>query len=284
VRVLVVTVPVASAELVADALWVRGARGVEERAVAGGAGGERSVELVTVLGDDLAVVERVARSLPGGPPWRVDDVDPTPATTWRDAAVPVVVADGLVVVPAWWAQDAPDVPAGATTISIEPGAAFGLGDHPTTQLALAEVAGELAGRPGATVADIGCGTGVLAIGAALLGASAVRAVDVSPAAVAATLDNARRNGVADLVDVDGSPAGTLTGPYDVVVANILAPTLVALAADLTRLTAPHGTLVVSGVLAGRHGHVVDALAPWRVVRVTEESGWAALALWHPDRR
>ncbi len=280
-RVLVVTVPVAAAELVADALWARGARGVEERAVTDGTAAEPSVELVTVLGDDLAVVEGVARALPGAPPWRVDDVDPTPATSWRDSAVPVVVTDGLVVAPAWTDHD---VPTGATVISIEPGAAFGLGDHPTTRLSLAHVADELAGRPGVTVADIGCGTGVLAVGAALLGASAVRAVDVSPAAVAATLDNARRNGVADLVDVDDSPAGLLTGPYDVVVANILAPTLVALAADLTRLTAPLGTLVVSGVLTGRHRHVVDALAPWRVVRVTEEAGWAALALWHPERR
>ncbi len=280
-RVLVVTVPAASAELVADALWVRGARGVEERAAAAGEAGERCVELVTVLGDDLTLLEDVARSLPGAPLWRVDDVDPTPATSWRDAAVPVVVTDGLVVAPAWTDHE---VAAGATVISIEPGAAFGLGDHPTTKLALAHVAAELAGRRGATVADIGCGTGVLAIGAALLGASAVRAVDVSPAAVEATLDNVRRNGVADLVDVDDSPAGALTGPYDVVVANILAPTLVALAADLTRLTSPLGTLVVSGVLAGRHQHVVDALAPWRVVRVTEESGWAAVALWHPDRR
>lgn len=287
--VLVVTAPAAGAELVADRLWAAGARGVEERAVTT-ATGVPDVELRAVLGEDRRVLARIARSLPGRPTWRVDDVDPTPAASWRDHATPVEVVPGLVVAPAWIddprgtaAPGGTTAPGKTTVITIEPGAAFGLGDHPTTRRTLALLVRELELRPGATVADIGCGSGVLAAAAAVSGARSVRAVDVAAAAVEATIDNARRNGVAELIQADDTPVGELDGPFEVVVANLLAPTLVALADDLRRLVAGDGTLVVSGLLANRYQHVVDALAPLRVSGVSEEDGWVAVVLRPPTR-
>jgi ribosomal protein L11 methyltransferase len=282
VHELVVTVPPSAVELVADALLAAGARGVEERRAGAPAGSGGLVEVRAVLGEDPALLADVAGSLPGAPSWRIEEVDPMPAETWRQHVGPVEVVDGLVVTPAWIdVGDGTGTPPATTVVRIEPGAAFGLGDHPTTQLVLAQLVRELAARPGAVVADIGCGSGVLAISAALLGARAVRAVDVSPAAVEATLDNAERNRVADVVEVDRAAVRELAGPYDVVLANILAPTLVVLADDLRRLTATDGVLIVSGVLAGRYAHVVGALSPLQVASVSEAAGWAALALRHP---
>jgi ribosomal protein L11 methyltransferase len=106
-------------------------------------------------------------------------------------------------------------------------------------------------------------------------------VDVASAAVEATRDNARRNRVADHVDADTTPAGDLDGPFHLVVANILAPTLVELADDLRRLTAADGRLVISGILADRHQHVLSALDPMTVERTDTLDGWAAVTLRHP---
>jgi ribosomal protein L11 methyltransferase len=131
------------------------------------------------------------------------------------------------------------------------------------------------------VLDVGCGTGVISVMAALVAQSRVRAIDVASAAVEATRDNAARNGVSDLVDVDTVPAGGLDGSYHLVVANILAPTLIELAGDLRRLTAARGRLVISGILAERHDHVLTALAPMVVERTDTHDGWAAVTLRHP---
>jgi ribosomal protein L11 methyltransferase len=128
------------------------------------------------------------------------------------------------------------------------------------------------------VLDVGCGTGVIAVMAAMSGAGAVRAVDVASAAVEATRDNAVRNGV--VVEVDTASVGELEGEFDLVVANILAPILVELAVDLRRLTAPNGHLVVSGILAEHHEHVLAALAPMTVERTDTLDGWAAVTLRH----
>jgi ribosomal protein L11 methyltransferase len=131
------------------------------------------------------------------------------------------------------------------------------------------------------VLDVGCGTGVISVMAALVTRSSVRAIDVASAAVEATRDNAARNGVSDLVDVDTTPAGELDGAYHLVVANILAPTLVELADDLRRLTTTTGRLVISGILAERHDHVLRALTPMVVEQTDSHDGWAAVTLRHP---
>ncbi len=274
-RSFVVTVDAADAELAADRLWQLGVRAVEERATAAGV-----VELWTVVGDDDAAVAAAAVTLDERWRWRTEDGADVWPQSWRDHARPMAVGDRLRVVPAWRETDGGTSTDDRVPILIEPGAAFGLGDHPTTALSLAALDRELRSDPASTVLDVGCGTGVLSIAAALLGARLVRAVDVSAAAVESTACNARRNGVAHRIEVDAAPVSDLGGPYDLVVANILAPALVSMAADLARLTAPSGRLVVSGILVEAHDHVLEALEPMRVCRTDVQGCWAAVTLAH----
>jgi ribosomal protein L11 methyltransferase len=279
VLALVLTVPAGEAELAADALWALGVLAVEERPGAGDAAGvtteDRFVELWTSLGDDPHTVRRAAEAFPARWRWRIVEVDGRVAEAWREHAVPTWVTPDVVVVPAWLDVD---VAPGTTAIWIEPGAAFGLGDHPTTVLVLRAL--RSLWWPDATVLDVGCGSGVVAVAAALTGAPYVEAIDISAAAVDATNANARRNGVEGRVVASTRPLAEVDGPYDVVVANILAPALVELAPELRRVTAPAGVLVVSGVLDGAFDHVVGALAPMHVIDRLTRDGWAALVLRH----
>ena len=272
---LVVTVPAGEAELASDALWALGVVAIEERHGEGGPTEDRFVELWTSLGDDVENVTQAAEAFPNRWRWRTVELDPSVVDTWRAHAVPSWIDQHLVVVPAW--QDV-DVAADVLRIEIDPGAAFGLGDHPTTVLSLRLLRDVL--WPGASVLDVGCGSGVLGITAARLGAPYVAAIDISPAAVDATTANAARNGVAGIVAVSRTPLVEIGEPFDVVVANLLAPIVIELAAELRRVTAPAGALVVSGVLADAHDHVLAALAPMRVIDTAVRDGWAALLLRH----
>jgi ribosomal protein L11 methyltransferase len=279
-RALVVTVPADEVEVASDVLWQLGVRAIEERSGDDGRddGRDGDVELWTAVGDEAEAVDRATAALGERWPTRLVDIIDAAADTWREFAGPMWIDDGLVVVPAWQRHVFDD---GVTTIEIEPGGAFGLGDHPTTLLSLRAARRHLG--TGHRVLDVGCGTGVITVMAAMIGDSSVRAVDVANAAIEATRDNAARNGVADHVDVDTTPVGDLDGSFHLVVANILAPTLVALADDLRRLTASDGRLVISGILADRHDHVLSALAPMIVERTDTLDGWAAVTLRHPPR-
>jgi ribosomal protein L11 methyltransferase len=285
VRAFVVTAPERDLDVASDVLWQLGARAIEERPEAstgdddgGRESGERRVELWTAVGDEPEAIARAVDALGGRWQHRVIDVADEPAQTWREHATPMQVDDGLVIAPAWQ-----DVPArtGTTVVHIEPGGAFGLGDHPTTLLSLRSLRGLLAGDA-LDVIDVGCGTGVVAVTAAVLLHRPVRAIDVAAAAVEATIDNARRNRVADHVEVDATALADIDDDYDVVVANILAPTLVSLSADLRRVTRSTGRLVISGILTGSHQHVLDSLAPMEVERTDDLDGWAAVVLRHPQ--
>jgi ribosomal protein L11 methyltransferase len=262
-------VPVADSELAADRLWAAGAPGIEELALAGDA-----VAIRGVLGDARA--DAVARlgELPAG--WELHwvDVDDAPSEAWRDHVVPIEIdgPDGLVVRPAWL----PPIVDGRTEIAIEPGASFGLGDHPTTQLCLSAV--RTLTRPGIRVLDVGCGSGVLGIAALRCGAHHVTAIDVSAAAVEASWSNAVLNGVADRFEASLTPVADVEGTFDLVVANVLAPVIVEMAPDLVRLVGDDGVLVVSGILAAAHDHVVEALAPLHVSRRSQLAAWCAVEL------
>jgi ribosomal protein L11 methyltransferase len=262
-RQFVVTVPVHEMELASDALWGLGVVAVEERAL-----DAATVELWTSLGDDAVDGDA---NLPW--PSRFVEVDETVADTWRRFAEPIWVETDLVVRPAWVPFDAP---VGVTVLHIEPGATFGMGDHPTTILSL-RAARRLV-TPGCSVLDVGCGSGVLAIGAVVFGAGHAVGVDIAPAAVPTTLDNATANGVADRIEASTTDLAEVEGTYDIVLANILAPTLVALSVDLTRVVADGGALVISGILSTAHAHVLEALRPMHVVATDEMNGWVALTL------
>ena len=268
---LVLTVGLGDVEVASDELWTLGVVAVEERAgVAPG-----SVELWTSLGDDVASVTASLEGLGHLWSWRFETVDERVAETWRDHATVTWISDDLFVRPAWLECTALEID-GVQAISIEPGATFGMGDHPTTVLSLRALRRVMSA--GATVLDVGCGSGILAIAACLFGATHARAIDISPAAVPTTLENAERNSVSARITVSTTPLAEVDEHFDVVVANILAPSLIDLADDLTRVLSPNGSLVISGILAERHQHVLDALAPLRVVDRADLDGWTAITL------
>lgn len=273
---VVVEVPSAEAELAADALWALGVVAIEEREPQAPAGRAEAVELWTSLGPDRDAATAALTGLAGRWRWRFVEVDADVVNTWRAFARPTRVLDDLVVVPAWFAEPVEDHIGSAIVLRIDPGEAFGMGDHPTTVTCLRALRREI--RPGAEVLDVGCGSGVLGIAGLHFGARRVEAIDIAPAAVQATLDNAHRNGVADRIAVSTTPLAEVVGTYDVVVANILAPALRHLADDLCRVVGTSGVLIVSGLLAGRYQDVVEALAPLRLVGVETWEGWVALTL------
>jgi len=184
----------------------------------------------------------------------------------------------VVVRPSWRPVRAR---AGEVVVEIGPGMAFGTGGHPTTALCLKALASLVS--VGDRVLDVGTGTGILAIAALKLGAAWALALDIDPQAVRAALDNARRNGVADRVEVR---QGTLTpevvreGPFQVVMANIDGLTIRRLAPLLAQSLAPGGWLVVSGFLSEGAQEVEEALAAagLRPREVMSEGVWAALVM------
>ena len=182
---------------------------------------------------------------------------------------PQQVAPGLWVVPSWHAPPDP----GALNILLDPGLAFGTGTHPTTRLCLRWLAANVHG--GESLIDFGCGSGILAIAAAKLGATRVSGVDIDMQAVAAAQDNAVRNGVgATFVPA----ADRLPGPAQLVVANILAPPLIVLAPLLAELTLPGGRIALSGILSGQAAEVRGAFLTWYDFDSdAEEDGWVLLS-------
>ena len=275
---LVVTVPASEGELASDALWALGVAAIEERPADGDtdATEDHFVELWTSLGDDVDAVTRAAEAFPKRWRWRTVTLDPAVAESWRAHAVPSWVDADLVIVPAW--QDVPTPPT-VLRVDIDPGAAFGLGDHPTTILSAAAAArGAVAGRQRARRRM--WQRRARHRRRAARRARTSSAIDISPAAVSATDANARRNSVAGAVTASTTPLAAIDEQFDIVLANLLAPVLVDVAADLRRVTAPGGALIVSGVLEASHDHVVEALAPMRVVDSTVREAWAALLLRH----
>ncbi len=172
---------------------------------------------------------------------------------WLERFHPMRFGERLWVCPTGQEPPTPD----AVVVRLDPGLAFGTGTHPTTALCLEWLDGAaLADR---RVIDFGCGSGILAIAAARLGARQVLAVDHDPQAVTATAANARLNAVADRVQAVHS-SDFRAEPVDIVLANILANVLVELAAPLAALVAPGGQLVLSGILEAQAGTVAAAYA------------------------
>lgn len=160
-------------------------------------------------------------------------------------------------------------------LHLDPGLAFGTGTHPTTALCLEWLDG--APLRGKTVIDYGCGSGILAIAALKLGATHALAVDIDPQALTATLDNARRNAVAERLSV--RPVETMERTAaDVLLANILAEPLEQLAPELAMLVVPTGRLVLSGLLQTQAARVAVKYEPWfDMAPAAVRDGWARLA-------
>jgi ribosomal protein L11 methyltransferase len=184
---------------------------------------------------------------------------------------PIRIADRLWIVPSWCEP----VDSAAHNLVVDPGLAFGTGSHPTTRLCLQWLASALAA--GESVLDYGCGSGILAIAAARLGAGTVVGTDVDPQAIAASVANARVNGVtAEFVLPESLPARGY-GAFDVVVANILTNPLRLLAPALALRVRPGGRIVLSGILEAQADEVIATYADWFTIGVFgADDGWVAL--------
>ncbi len=183
---------------------------------------------------------------------------------WQQTLRPRSFGERLWVVP-----DASAVPAGAVSVRLQPGMAFGTGEHPTTAMCLRWLAAQALDDQ--TVLDYGCGSGLLAIAAVKLGAARACAVDIDPQALDATATNAAENACSGRIDIGKPDAVAADAQYDVLVANILSGTLIELGPVLRELVRPGASLALTGILA----HQADAVAAaW--------SGWADLGTGDRD--
>ena len=177
---------------------------------------------------------------------------------------PVEITSDFWIVPTWHQAPVQAV----HTIQLDPGLAFGTGTHPTTRMCLRWIAGHRGAYR--RVLDYGCGSGILAIGAAKFGASEVVGVDIDAAAVQATHDNAQANRVVVRAGMPEAAQGT----FDLVLANILATPLKVLAPLLCAHVAPGGHLVLAGILERQEQELIDAYAPYATLTVVDrEEGW-----------
>jgi ribosomal protein L11 methyltransferase len=194
------------------------------------------------------------------------------ANAWKAYFKPTRVGEHFMIIPSWetYERQPGDVP-----LYLDPGMAFGTGTHTTTSLCLRRLEGVV--KPGARVLDVGTGSGILAIGAAKLGADQVVAIDIDPVAVQVAQENAARNGVT--LDVR---AGTLdqveAEECDVVIANIIAAVIINILPDVASRLKKGGKFLASGIIAEKKQQVLDAiLNTWMLpLEVREENGWVAI--------
>jgi ribosomal protein L11 methyltransferase len=294
---LVLLASQAQAEPVADALIELGARSVavedadadtlHERALFGEpgmpaatAGWQRSI-LRALFDDEDAATAAAALLLAqdGSQGVQVQAMAPLAEQDWvrltQSQFEPVAVTEGFWIVPTWHQP-----PADARTlIRLDPGLAFGTGTHPTTRMCLRWIATH-APRHAAgwnRVLDYGCGSGILAIGAALHGARHVDAVDIDPVAVTATLANAQANAVPEQASLRAGPPELAQGCYGLVLANILAAPLKLLAPLLAAHVGDEGHLVLAGILERQADELTAAYAPWLSLQVHDRlDGWVLM--------
>jgi ribosomal protein L11 methyltransferase len=201
----------------------------------------------------------------------VQSLHPVPDADWvrltQSQFAPVEITPTFWIVPSW--HTAPT--SARQVIRLDPGLAFGTGTHPTTRMCLRWIARHAQAWP--RVLDYGCGSGILAIGAALYGALQIDAVDIDLAAIAATRANAKANGVT----LTAATPEQASGRYTLVLANILAKPLTLLAPLLAAHVAPRGQLVLAGILQRQVDELQAAYAPWTALQVGDrEDGWVLM--------
>ncbi len=263
----------AAAEAFSEALLEAGAESVSLEPVAGAPAARMRLGALAAAGADAAALV-VAAARAAAIPAPAFRAEPLADDDWvrRSQAQfgPIRVSDALWIVPSWHTppQNA------STVVRLDPGLAFGTGSHVSTRLILQRIDCMLRRAPAADlrVLDYGCGSGILAIVAAKLGAREIAAVDIDPQALAATTANAAANGVRlNVSSPDSLPAGT----YDLVLANILAGPLIALEPLLASRTRAGGCILLSGILRSQADEVAAAYArDFETAVGAADEGWA----------
>src|SRR5574343_1237655 len=232
-------------------------------------------KIVVLLEPDAdidAVLGEAAQSigLPAVPAYTVEDVaEQNWVQLTQSQFDPIRISDRLWIVPSW--HESPD-PA-AINLILDPGMAFGTGSHPTTRLCLEWLEREV--TPGVSLLDYGCGSGILAIAGARLGAARVAGVDIDPQAVVAARDNAERNG-GDALFADS--AQPVAGEYDLVVANILSNPLRVLAPAICAHVRSGGKLALSGILREQAEEIIGIYASWLPLAIADvREDWVCLS-------
>lgn len=266
VQIVRVTVDAHEVELACDAMWMAGPSAVSMC--------DNPDGTVTITADPANPALLEGR-------WNVEVVNVDPDAdrdAWRSWAVPENAGERFVLVPSW--VDQPGIDAARQPVLIDPEHSFGSGSHPTTRQCVAAL--ETVVRAGDTVIDAGCGSGVLSVVAALLGAEHVTAFDPATEAIRATRANAERNGVeARITCVQaalGDDALSQLGAAHVVVANIGVRVLTDQAQALQAMVAPGGVLIVSGVFTDQVASVTTSLAACTIERTWTDDGWTTAAL------
>ena len=192
---------------------------------------------------------------------------------WMDSFEPICFGQRLWVCPTWKTPPNED----DCVIRLDPGIAFGTGTHPTTQMCLTVLDG--LDVDGKSVCDFGCGSGILGIGAALLGARSVVAIDHCEQAISSSLRNRDDNKISPSVLNAYLPKDAPSDPCDITFANILSGPLIALAPTLAELTSPGGLIILSGLLDTQRADVIAAWQPWAILRSQEQQDqWCCLVL------
>jgi ribosomal protein L11 methyltransferase len=290
-RAVTVEVPAALADAAADCVAECSGLGVAITALPAADGGERErivgylpegAEAAAQEASLRAALAALAERAPGAGPVLVRSemlVEEDWGSTWKEHFRPFHATARLVIRPSWEEYRAA---AGEVVVEMDPGMAFGTGLHASTRLALAALEEHLdSGPPPARALDLGTGTGILGMACALRGVPEVVATDTDPDAVAAARENVARNGLGGRVLVTGDELGALPGTFDLIVANITANVLVALAGELAARLRPGGRLVLSGILAGEQEAQVREAYERLGLRggaARVEGEWAALSL------
>lgn len=268
---VMVVVPPEQVDEVSGALWASGTLGIEQLTTT--LDDDRSVEELragfahrVVAEEALAVVEAAY------PAWMVEVADDAGLDDWR-AFAKVQRAGPFVIRPTWID---PERTGDEIEILIDPRRTFGSGSHASTRLALCMLSEVVV--PGDRVLDVGVGSGVLSVGAAKLGAREAIGVDIDPDSVEVVADNAAVNGVDGQVSALCVPVAALDGVADLVIANIIAPVLHELSADLMSRVRPGGYLVLAGFLEEQEQAIRDRFGPMTVTHRLAEEGWVCLAM------
>jgi ribosomal protein L11 methyltransferase len=274
---LVVRTPRKLQEIVSEVLFRAGAGGIEELE-----NGRKLLVYAASRQDAEGIAERARELLreaapgPSGVALTVEvDESSDWDTAWTQHLGQIALTARLVIQPEW---DATPAPEGARCIFYDPKLSFGDGAHATTRLASVALERACLAVPGLRVFDFGSGTGVLSFVALLSGASAAYGVDIDPVSVAAAQRNAALNGLSEGASF-ALPSEPYTASFDLVVANLEAPTLLALAADIARSAASAARVILTGFLANRAAEISAAFAPtYTVAHTDQEDDWALLEL------